>query len=314
MKVNGELTFKIRITIERNKVDIILPGFMLGYLFQNMKFLLGQKKEMSQIYEGDKLIPVTKVIAGPCFISDVKTKERDGYDAVQIAFIEKKKGRKPNKLKDIGKTGYFQYTREFRVSEKDNILEKIKKGQKIDVNIFEKGESVKVSATSKGKGFQGVVKRHGFKGGPASHGHKDQLRMPGSIGSLGPAHVFKGTRMAGRMGGESVSIAKAEIVGVNPEDNSLLLKGAVPGARNGLVLLSNVQEFKIAEKKEEQVEESKAQAETKTEKESASDSKTDKSDDKAAEKDSVEKKEDKKPEIKEKENAANDKKKEDENK
>jgi len=281
---------------------------MLGYLFINMKFLLGQKKEMTQVYEGDKLIPVTKVIAGPCFISDLKTKERDGYDAVQLAYLEKKKGRKPNKLKDVGQTGFFQYIREFRLPEKDNALEKVKKGQKITVNIFEKGESVKVSANSKGKGFQGVVKRHGFKGGPASHGHKDQLRMPGSIGSLGPAHVFKGTRMAGRMGGESVTIAKVEVIGVNEEDNSLLLKGAVPGARNGFIVLSNLEEFKLAEKKEEKVEKEAPKSEDKPEEKDKSKEKKDapkpepKAEEKKIEKKSEAKESDKKKEVKEDQN------------
>lgn len=108
-------------------------------------------------------------------------------------------------------------------------------GDKIDVSIFTVGDIIKVSATSKGKGFQGVVKRHGFHGSPATHGHKDQLRMPGSIGSTEPARVFKGTRMGGHMGNQRVSVKNLKVISIDSEKNLLILKGAVPGARNSLV-------------------------------------------------------------------------------
>lgn len=239
---------------------------MSGYFFKNMKLILGLKQEMTQIFDEGEAIPVTKIMAGPCFISQIKTEEKDSYIGLQLAFVEKKKGKTPLKghLKGIGDKGFFQYLKEFRVDAKDPILEKVKKGDKITADLFEKGEKVKATGVSKGKGFQGVVKRHGFAGGPASHGHKDQLRMPGSIGALGPAHVFKGTKMAGRMGGEQTTMSNLRIVSVEPENNVIYVRGAVPGARNGLVLLSNENEFKIPEKKQEKaVEEKKQEAKPK---------------------------------------------------
>jgi len=232
-----------------------------------MKFLLGVKKEMTQIFTEDhKAIPVTKIKAGPCFVSAIKTAAKDGYVAVQLVFVEKKKGKKPVKghLNGIG-TGFFQYVKEFRVLEKDVILEKIKKGQEITVDIFNKGEKVKLTGISKGKGFQGVVKRHGFSGGPASHGHKDQLRMPGSIGATGPAHVFKGTKLPGQMGNKQATVHNLEIIDIDPENNLLFVKGAVPGAMNGLVLICNFENFEV-KKKVKEVKEVKKEKEEKKEK------------------------------------------------
>ncbi len=202
------------------------------------KFLLGKKIEMSQIFKDDKVIPVTKVQAGPCLVIQIKTKEKDGYQAVQIGFGKKKKSNKPLKghLKKSGNKDqeYNRYLREFRIKKTD-----LKLGDKIKVDIFQSGDKVKVVGTSKGKGFQGVVKRHGFHGSPASHGHKDQLRMPGSSGATGPARVFKGKKMPGRMGGKRATVKTLEVIDVIPGKNLLLVKGAVPGARNSLLEITS---------------------------------------------------------------------------
>ncbi|TSC95664.1 MAG: large subunit ribosomal protein L3 [Parcubacteria group bacterium Athens1014_10] len=200
-----------------------------------MKFILGKKIEMTQRFrENGEVVPLTLVKAGPCVIVQVKTKDKDGYQSVQIGFGEKKKINKALKghLSDLGN---FQYLKEFEVDNSE-----FKKGDKIDVSTFQPGDKVIVSGTSKGKGFQGVVKRHGFHGSPKTHGHKDQLRMPGSIGSTGPQRVFKGVRMGGRMGGDRVTIKNLEIIEVLPEENIILLKGAVPGARNSLLEIRSI--------------------------------------------------------------------------
>jgi len=196
-----------------------------------MKFILGKKIEMTQKFREDgEVVPVTAVLAGPCVVTQIRTQEKDGYDAVQIGFELSKKVNKPEggHLKDLGNLANLS---EFRMSEVSNL----KRGDEIDVSTFEVGNKVKVTSTSKGKGFQGVVKRYGFKGSMATHGHKDQLRMPGSIGATGPARVFKGTRMAGRMGGEQITVSNLEIIEINKDNNILFIKGAIPGARNGLV-------------------------------------------------------------------------------
>ncbi len=215
-----------------------------------MKFILGKKLEMTQVWQNDKVVPVTKVVAGPCFVVQVKTKEKDGYRAVQVGFGEKKEKniKKPQKghLAKIGKN--LRYLREFRLDKNKQEEEvKVKIGDMIKVDIFSPGDKIKVTGISKGRGFQGVVKRHNFAGAPASHGTKDQLRMPGSIGATGPAHVFKGIKMAGRMGGDQVSTKNLEIIEVDKENNILLIKGAIPGARNSLVLISGEGELKVVE-------------------------------------------------------------------
>ena len=198
---------------------------------KNMKFIIGKKIEMGQAWnEKGEVVPVTWIKATPCQVVQVKTEKKDGYDAVQIGCDEKKRLNKPmsGHLKGLPK---FRYLKEFRVADSGEY----EKGQEINVTIFEPGEKVKVSGVSKGRGFQGVVKRHGFSGGPASHGHKDQLRMPGSIGSTDAARVFPGTRMPGHMGAERVTVLNLEIVEVKEKENRLALKGAVPGARNSLI-------------------------------------------------------------------------------
>lgn len=185
---------------------------------------------MSQKFAGDSVVPVTVVHAGPCTVTQVKG-EKDGYRAIQLGFEKKGKVSK-SLVGHFGDLGPFRYVREFRM-EAD-----ARRGQLLTVAMFKPGDHVKVTGISKGRGFQGVVKRHHFAGSPKSHGHKDQLRMPGSIGSTEPKHVFKGTRMAGRMGGERVSVRNLEIVEVDAQNNLLYLKGAVPGARNSLLLIS----------------------------------------------------------------------------
>ncbi|MFH1838273.1 MAG: 50S ribosomal protein L3 [Candidatus Kuenenbacteria bacterium] len=203
-----------------------------------MKFILGKKIEMSQVFdEQNNVVPITILEAGPCVVIQIKTQEKDKYEAIQIGFGEKKKINKPLKghLKNLGN---FRYIKEFR-DKKGKIIknekEEYKIGDKIDVSIFAIGDIIKASAISKGKGFQGVVKRHGFHGSPASHGHKDQLRMPGSIGSTEPARVFKGMRMGGHMGNKRITIKNLKVVSIDQEKNLLILKGAIPGARNTLV-------------------------------------------------------------------------------
>lgn len=198
-----------------------------------MKFILGKKIEMSQRFKEDgTVIPVTLVAAGPCKVTQVKTKEKDGYNAVQIGFGFKKKINKPlaGHLKELEN---FSYLKEVRVEKPEDY----KRGQEITLSIFAPGDKVKVIGSSKGKGFAGVVKRHGFHGHPPTHGHKDAERMPGSIGSGGIQRVFKGLRMAGRMGGERVTIKNLEIVEIDKKNNVLALKGAIPGARGSLVMI-----------------------------------------------------------------------------
>lgn len=208
-----------------------------------MKFIIGKKLDMTQVWQGEKSVAVTRVQIGPCTVTQVKTEDKDGYQAVQLGFGKKKeKNIKKPQVGHLKTLGDIRYMREFRAEAGE-----LKRGDKIDINSFSAGDIVKVTATSKGKGFQGVVKRHGFKGSKTTHGNKDQTRMPGSIGATGPAHVFKGTKMGGRMGGDQVTISSLEIIEVNKDNNTLLIKGAVPGARNGLVLIQGEGELKKVE-------------------------------------------------------------------
>jgi len=185
---------------------------------------------MSQVFSEDrKVTPVTLIEAGPCVVTQVKTEEKDGYQAVQVGFGERKKINRPlmGHLKDLGK---FRYLREIR-----DVKEDMKIGDKIDAGVFKEGDKIKVVGISKGKGFQGVMKRHGFHGSPATHGHKHDHRAPGSIGSAFPEHVLKGKKMAGRMGGDQVTVKGLKVVKVDKENNLLAVKGAVPGKRGALV-------------------------------------------------------------------------------
>ena len=204
-----------------------------------MKYIIGKKIGMTQVFREDgTVVPVTRIQAGPCVVTQIKTAEKEGVDAVQVGFGVQKLFRltKPQKghLKDINVENPNQTVRHLHDFRNDNDL---KRGDIFTVSIFEPGEKVKVVGKSKGRGFQGVVKRHGFKGSPASHGHKDQLRMPGSIGATDAARVFKGTRMGGHMGDAQISVLNLEIVKIDEENNELFIKGAVPGARNGLLYI-----------------------------------------------------------------------------
>jgi len=194
---------------------------------KDMKFILGKKLNMGQIFDKDgNVIPVTFVQAGPCKVIQLITKDKSGYEAVQVGFEElsERKVKKPQKDKP------YRYLREF----KDEI-KNYEVGKVIDVSIFKEGEKVKVSGISKGKGFQGVVKRWGFSGRNATHGVKHEHRTIGSVGSSFPERVIKGKKMPGRTGGERVTIKNLEIVKVDPENNILAIKGAVPGRRGTLL-------------------------------------------------------------------------------
>ncbi len=198
-----------------------------------MSGLIGKKIGMTSLFDNKgKNIPCTIIEAGPCIITQVKTKENNGYESLQLSFDEKK-----TKLSTKSLTGHFQKAKtspkkkslEFKGFEKDFNL-----GDEINVSLFKEGEFVDVSGISKGKGFQGVVKRHGFGGvGQSTHGQHNRLRAPGSIGAASyPARVFKGMKMAGRMGGKKVKVLNLKIFKVIPEKNIIILKGAVPGHNN----------------------------------------------------------------------------------
>jgi large subunit ribosomal protein L3 len=200
-----------------------------------MKFLLGTKENMTQIFEANgKVEPVTVVSGGPVIVTQVKTAKSDGYESVQVGFGEKKEKNisKPEKghLKGLGN---FKYLKEFRTL---GSLE-YKAGDKIDASIFAEGDEVSVSGISKGKGFQGVVKRHGFAGGSRTHGQKHSEREPGAIGGGARAggRVAKGMRMAGRMGGDRITVKNLKIVKIDKENNKIYIGGAVPGKRGTLV-------------------------------------------------------------------------------
>jgi large subunit ribosomal protein L3 len=198
-----------------------------------MKFILGTKESMSQIFREDgTVVPVTAVVATPMMVTHVRTTEKDGYTAVQVGSGDQKKSRiSKAEAGHLGDLGPFKTLREFRLDDTSGF----EKGATIDVSMFTPGDTVEVSGISKGKGFQGVVKRHGFAGGPRTHGQKHSERKPGSIGAGGVQRVFKGLRMAGRMGSDRITIKNLEIVAVDPEKNILFISGAVPGKRGTLL-------------------------------------------------------------------------------
>lgn len=198
-----------------------------------MSGILGKKIGMTQIYRDNLEIAVTAIEVGPCSVTQIKTSEKDKYNAIQIGFGQSRKLSKAEKghLKD---NGSFRYLREIRT---DNVSD-YQVGQKLDAAIFKAGDKVQVEGVSKGKGYAGGVKRYHFSGGPKSHGQSDRHRAPGSIGSTTtPGRVFKGLRMAGHMGAQKVSIRNLEVVEVDAAKNVVLLKGAVPGARGGILLI-----------------------------------------------------------------------------
>jgi len=205
-----------------------------------MKFTLAKKLNMTQIFgEDGKATAVTILNVEPIVISQIKTETKDGYDAVQVATGSRreKNTSKPvlGHLKKVplpeGKKGSFAVLREFRIKDTASL----NKGDILSVDTFVIGDDVNVSAVSKGKGFQGVVKRHGFHGGPRSHGQKHSEREPGSIGSTGPQRVFKGMRMAGRMGSDRVTVKNLKVIDIDKENNIMLVSGAIPGRRGTLV-------------------------------------------------------------------------------
>ncbi|MEG8946800.1 50S ribosomal protein L3 [Rosettibacter firmus] len=205
-----------------------------------MPGLLAKKIGMTNIFAEDgKVIPVTILEAGPCKVYAIKTKEKDGYESLQLGFGERKEKHvnKPQ-LAVYQKLGLKppRVLKEFKNFDISNY----KIGDEIKVDIFQVGDKVKVSGKSKGKGFQGVVKRHGFGGvGSTTHGQSDRVRAPGSIGASSfPSRVFKGQRMAGRMGFENVTIRNLEVVKVIPEKNIIMVKGAVPGSVNSIVAIN----------------------------------------------------------------------------
>lgn len=211
-----------------------------------MKCILGKKKEMQQIFSEDGcVIPCTLVQAGPCYITQKKEIEKDKYQSIQIGFDEARKLNKPESGHLKNAKSKARHLREVRDEKNEQSNIGLKVGDVFGVEIFSKGDIVFVSGISKGKGFQGVVKRHSFSGSLASHGHKDQLRMPGSIGATGPAHVFKGTRMGGRMGGDNVIVKNLEVIKIDEENNLIYIKGAIPGAYNSIVEIKGDGNIKI---------------------------------------------------------------------
>jgi len=207
-----------------------------------MTGLLGKKLGMTSIFdETGQVIPCTVIEAGPCYVTQIKTRERDGYEAIQLGFDAKRERLMTQPLKGhFAKAGVkpVRLVREFR----GNGMAEVQPGQEIKVEaVFAKGDFVKVVGTSKGRGFQGVVKRHHFGGGFRTHGQSDRERAPGSIGSSSyPSRVFKGQRMAGRMGGERVTVSNLKVVGVIADSNLLLIRGSVPGAINGYLEIHKV--------------------------------------------------------------------------
>ena len=194
---------------------------------------------MTQVFlPTGEVVPVTRVVAGPCPVVQIKTKEK----AIQLGFGDKKEFRlnKPEAghLHDLPSVSWLK---EFTVEKVDDIS----RGDNVTLDTFTVGDVIEVTGISKGKGFAGVVKRHHFRGGPASHGHKDNLRAPGSIGAGGVQRVFKGMRMAGRMGGEQVTVKNLEVVELHPETNEIYIKGAVPGGRNGFLVIKGDGQLKI---------------------------------------------------------------------
>jgi len=199
--------------------------------------LLGRKVGMTQVFdENGRVIPVTVIQAGPCWVTQVKTQDNDGYDAIQVGFEESRRINSPERGHLAkGGTPLLRHLREWRVNDASGF----EVGQRLDVSLFEPGERVHVVGTSKGKGFQGVVKRHGFAGGPKTHGQSDRHRAPGSIGSgTTPGRVLKGLRMAGKMGNERVSVRNLLVVRADTDRNLLLVRGAIPGPREALIAVS----------------------------------------------------------------------------
>jgi len=209
-----------------------------------MKGIIGKKVGMTQIFDEDgQVIPVTVIQAGPCYVTQVRTEENDGYSAVQLGFEELPPKRNGSSRLNKPRQGHLKrgaldlpdlrYLREFRVRDLD-----VEEGQLLKADVFERGDRVDVVGTSKARGFAATVKRHGFNRGPKTHGQSDRERAPGSIGATStPGRVFKGTRMGGRMGGQRVTVQNLEVIVVDADKNLLAVRGSVPGARGGILLV-----------------------------------------------------------------------------
>jgi len=210
----------------------------------SMKGIIGKKVGMTQIFgEDGQAIPVTVIQAGPCYVTQIRTEEKDGYTAVQLGFEELPPKRNGSSRLNKPKVGHLKrnglnlpdlrYLREFRTKEVD-----VEEGQRLTADVFEKGDRIDVVGTSKGRGTAGTVKRHNFTRQKKTHGQSDRERAPGSIGATStPGRVLKGTRMAGRMGGERVTVQNLEVVVVDPEKNLLAVRGSVPGSKGGILLI-----------------------------------------------------------------------------
>lgn len=190
---------------------------------------------MTQVFSpAGEAIPVTVIEVGPCVVTQIRTRERDGYEAVQIGYgnVKPKSLNKPQQGHLAGANRLVRHLREFRADADDEY----QVGQELTVDLFQPGQLIDVTGTSKGRGFAGVMKRHNFRGGPRTHGQSDRARAPGSIGAgTTPGRVFKGTRMAGRMGNQRVTVQNLQVVEIIPDKNLLLVRGSVPGAKNGLL-------------------------------------------------------------------------------
>ncbi|WP_430812441.1 MULTISPECIES: 50S ribosomal protein L3 [unclassified Carboxylicivirga] len=203
-----------------------------------MPGLIGKKIGMTSVFSADgKNVPCTVIEAGPCVVTQVKTVETDGYEAVQLAFDDKKE-----KSTTQPEAGHFKKagaTPKRKVVEFHEFENELKLGEEVDVKLFEENSFVDITGISKGKGFQGVVKRYNFRGvGDATHGQHNRLRAPGSIGAASyPARVFKGMRMAGRTGGDRVKVENLKVIKVIPENNLILVKGSVPGAKGSYLII-----------------------------------------------------------------------------
>ncbi|MBN2304696.1 MAG: 50S ribosomal protein L3 [Anaerolineae bacterium] len=209
-----------------------------------MKGIIGRKVGMTQIFDDDgQVIPVTVIEAGPCYVTQIRTDEKDGYSAVQLGFDEQTPKSNGSSRLTKPKRGHLQrgsldlpdlrVLREFRVKDID-----VAEGEMLKADVFERGERVDVIGTSKGRGFAGTIKRHNFNRGPKTHGQSDRERAPGSIGATStPGRVVKGMRMGGRMGNARVTVQNLEVVAVDVEQNLLAVRGSVPGAKGGILLI-----------------------------------------------------------------------------
>ena len=199
-----------------------------------MKFILATKENMTEYFSPEgAVVPVTILSAGPITVTRVFSKDKDGYDSVQVGYGTQKKERISKGRAGAMKGAFYKNLKEFRLKPADK--NEVKEGDVIDVSVFAPGDLLQISSVSKGKGFQGVVKRHGFHGGPRTHGQKHSEREPGSIGGGLRTHVPKGMRMAGRMGSDRITQKNLKVVSVDKENNVMLVKGAIAGKRGSLV-------------------------------------------------------------------------------